>query len=36
MHRMTDELTDERNDLLECLQYQRDSVLSIVNGLSEA
>jgi Protein of unknown function (DUF664) len=36
MHRMTDELTDERNDLLECLQYQRDSVLSIVDGLSEA
>jgi len=36
MHRMTDELTNERNDLLECLQYQRDSVLSIVNGLTEA
>jgi hypothetical protein len=36
MQSMTDELTDERKDLLDCLQYQRDSVLSIVNGLYEA
>jgi hypothetical protein len=36
MHRMPDEQTDERNDLLECLQYQRDSVLGVVHGLSEA
>jgi uncharacterized damage-inducible protein DinB len=32
---MSDELTLERSDLLEFLQYQRDSVLSIVEGLSE-
>jgi hypothetical protein len=36
MQVVTDEHSDERNDLLECLQYQRDSVLSIVKGLSEA
>lgn len=35
MHCMSDELTLERSDLLEFLQYQRDSVLSIVEGLSE-
>ena len=35
MHRVSDEQTDERHDLLECLQYQRDSVLAIVDGLSE-
>lgn len=32
---MADELTDERRELLECLQYQRDAVLGIVQGLSE-
>jgi hypothetical protein len=32
---MTDETSDERSDLLECLKYQRDSVLSIVDGLTE-
>jgi Protein of unknown function (DUF664) len=36
MRPMSNEQNDERNDLLECLQYQRDSVLSIVDGLSEA
>jgi hypothetical protein len=32
----TDSDTDVRRDLLECLQYQRSSVRSIVNGLSES
>ncbi len=36
MHPMSGETTNERIELLECLQYQRDSVLSIVEGLSEA
>jgi hypothetical protein len=31
----TDNETDVRRDLLECLQYQRSSVRSIVDGLSE-
>jgi uncharacterized damage-inducible protein DinB len=32
---MTDERDDERAEVLACLQYQRDSVLSIVSGLDE-
>lgn len=32
---MIDDTNAERTELLECLQYQRDSVLSIVTGLSE-
>jgi hypothetical protein len=31
----SDSDTDVRRDLLECLQYQRSSVRSIVDGLSE-
>jgi|HubBroStandDraft_5_1064220.scaffolds.fasta_scaffold743792_1 hypothetical protein len=33
---MTDAQDNERAELLTCLQYQRDSVLSIVTGLDEA
>jgi hypothetical protein len=36
MPRMIDEHSEERRELLDCLQYQRDSVLAIVRGLSEA
>jgi hypothetical protein len=32
---MASDLDDERTELLDCLQYQRSSVLSIVGGLSE-
>jgi hypothetical protein len=32
---MTNDVEDERADLLDCLAYQRSSVLSIVAGLSE-
>lgn len=32
---MANDLDDEKTDLLDCLQYQRSSVLSIVSGLSE-
>jgi len=35
VQRMTDD-PDERAALLDCLQYQRSSVLAIVDGLSEA
>lgn len=35
MQRVTDD-PDERSALLDCLQYQRSSVLAIVDGLSEA
>src|SRR5665213_1532246 len=35
IRRMASDIDDERSELLDCLQYQRSSVLSIVGGLSE-
>jgi hypothetical protein len=32
--KMTDDQDDEKRALLHCLDYQRDSVLSILHGLS--